>query len=73
MQTSSQHLHHQQQPKEKNNYDELSMADMKVRFTGLFDGVSRLQWGQSRRCELISKFLINEMSEDNVYGIDHDY
>ena len=47
------------------------MADMKEQFTGFFDNC--FQWGQPQQCELISKFLVNEMSKDNSsFGVDHD-
>ena len=39
--------------------------------SGLFDGPSRSKWGQPQQCEMLSKFLINELSKDNVYDIDY--
>ena len=43
---------------------------MKYKFTDLFN--SRSKWGQKRRCEMISKFIIKEMAKDDSYNIDHD-
>ena len=43
--------------------------DLKNKFSGLLD--SQAQWGQERRCEMITKFFLDEMTKQ-VCDLDHD-